>query len=60
MMKMIVFKFLEIGHIEMIMILQAQGNRTIRFNEIKVHGWKIMYAVGKRVGEKVIFWSTYD
>jgi hypothetical protein len=45
---MIVFKFLEIGHLEMIMRLQVQGNRRIRFNEIRVHGWKILYAVGKR------------
>jgi hypothetical protein len=56
MMKMIVFKFLEVGHIEMIMRLQTQGNRTIRFIEIRVHEWnkKIVCTGQKSRGESCI------
>jgi hypothetical protein len=59
--KIIVFKFLEIGHREMIMIVQVQGRRRIRINDgMWVHRWKRMYAVGKRVEEKDVFWFIND
>jgi hypothetical protein len=52
--KIIVFKSLEIGHREMIMIVQVQvqGRRRIRFNGMWVHRWKRMYAGQKSRGKR--------